>query len=111
VIKPNDYEGTEQFEANGRNNEQVHGSDVRRLIAQKCLPASGALVRRPRPAIRKVLKLSSETESCSSDNYFARTDRVIENCRLLKGNGSSHAEVAVVAGGRVFEDINALDVR
>ena len=68
MIKLNDYEGTEQYEANGRNNEQVHGSDVRRLIAQECLPASGALVRRPRRAIRKELKLSSETESCSSDN-------------------------------------------
>jgi hypothetical protein len=35
VIKPNDDEGAEQFESNCRNNEQVHGSDVRRLIAQK----------------------------------------------------------------------------
>lgn len=39
AIKPDDDEGMEQFEANGRDNEQVHGNHVRHLIAQKCLPS------------------------------------------------------------------------
>src|SRR5437660_1772445 len=36
--QPNDDKGIEQIEANARNNEQVHGGDVRRVIAQECPP-------------------------------------------------------------------------
>jgi DNA invertase Pin-like site-specific DNA recombinase len=34
AIQPNDDEGIEQVEANGRNDKQVHGSDVRRVVAR-----------------------------------------------------------------------------
>jgi len=36
--QPNDDEGIEQVEANGWNNEQVHGGDVRRVITQEGEP-------------------------------------------------------------------------
>jgi hypothetical protein len=32
-------EDIEQIEANGRNNEQAHGGDVRRVVAQQCVPS------------------------------------------------------------------------
>src|SRR5712664_3205679 len=35
AIQPHYDVGIEQFEANGRDNEQVHGSNVRRMITQK----------------------------------------------------------------------------
>ena len=34
-------DGVEQVEANSRNNEQVHGDDVRRVITQKGTPSLG----------------------------------------------------------------------
>src|SRR5207249_330468 len=39
--QPNDDKGIEQAEANGRNNEQVHGGDVRRVVTQEGAPALG----------------------------------------------------------------------
>src|SRR6266436_3136000 len=39
--QPNDDEGIEQVEANGRNNEQVHGGDVRCVVTQEGAPALG----------------------------------------------------------------------
>jgi hypothetical protein len=33
--------GIEQVEANARNNEQVHGGDVRRVVTQEGAPALG----------------------------------------------------------------------
>src|SRR5258708_14716952 len=39
--QPNDDEGIEQVEANGRDNEQVHGSDVRCVVTQEGAPALG----------------------------------------------------------------------
>ena len=39
--QPNDDKGIEQVEANGRNNEQVHGGDVRRVVTQEDAPALG----------------------------------------------------------------------
>src|SRR5947207_4960085 len=39
--QPNDDKGIEQVEANGRNNEQVHGGDVRRVLTQEGAPALG----------------------------------------------------------------------
>src|SRR5437667_9454611 len=39
--QPNDDKGIEQVEANARNNEQVHGGDVRRVITQEGAPALG----------------------------------------------------------------------
>src|SRR5437660_10175378 len=39
--QPNDDKGIEQVEANGRNNEQVHGGDVRRVVTQEGAPALG----------------------------------------------------------------------
>jgi hypothetical protein len=36
--QPNDDDGIEQVEGNGWNNEQVHGSDVRRVITQEGAP-------------------------------------------------------------------------
>src|SRR6266481_4059196 len=37
----NDDKGIEQVEANARNNEQVHGGDVRRVVTQEGAPALG----------------------------------------------------------------------
>jgi hypothetical protein len=37
----NDDEDIEQVEANGRNNEQVHGGDVRRVVTQEGAPSLG----------------------------------------------------------------------
>src|SRR6476620_1732094 len=39
--QPDDDEDIEQIEANGRNNEQVHGGDVRRVVTQEGAPALG----------------------------------------------------------------------
>src|SRR5213595_1557227 len=39
--QPNDDERIEQVEANARNNEQVHGGDVRRVVTQEGAPALG----------------------------------------------------------------------
>ena len=39
AVQPNDDEGIEQVEANGRNNEQIHGGNVRRVVAQKGAPS------------------------------------------------------------------------
>src|SRR5438128_3641793 len=39
--QPNDDKGIEQVEADGRNNEQVHGGDVRRVVTQEGAPALG----------------------------------------------------------------------
>src|SRR6266576_973325 len=36
--QPNDDKGIEQVEADGRNNEQVHGGDVRRVVTQESAP-------------------------------------------------------------------------
>src|SRR5262249_26554982 len=38
-VQPNDDEGVEQVEANGRDNEQIHSSDVRRVVAQEGAPS------------------------------------------------------------------------
>src|SRR5271170_4742390 len=46
AVQPNDDEGIEQVEANGRDNEQIHGGDVRRVITQKSTPS---LARRSTP--------------------------------------------------------------
>ena len=46
AIQPNDDEGIEQVEANSRDNEQVHGGDVRRVVTQKGAPS---LTWRPTP--------------------------------------------------------------
>src|SRR5258708_15728832 len=39
--RPNDDEGIEQVEANGRNNEQVHGGNVRCVVTQEGAPSLG----------------------------------------------------------------------
>src|SRR5438067_5555900 len=39
--QPNDDKGIEQVEANARNNEQVHGGDVRCVVTQEGAPALG----------------------------------------------------------------------
>ena len=39
AVQPNDDEGIEQIEANGRDNEQVHGRDVRFMVAHKGAPS------------------------------------------------------------------------
>ena len=38
-MQPNDDEGIEQIEANGRNNEPVHGGNIRRVVTQKGAPS------------------------------------------------------------------------
>jgi len=38
-VQPDDDEGVEQVEANGRDNEQIHSSDVRRVVAQEGAPS------------------------------------------------------------------------
>jgi hypothetical protein len=38
--QPNDDEDIKQIEANGRNNEQVHGGDVRCMVTQEGVPSS-----------------------------------------------------------------------
>src|SRR3974377_648616 len=38
-IQPDDDENIEQVEANGRDNEQIHGSNVRRVVTQKSAPS------------------------------------------------------------------------
>jgi len=37
-LQPNDDESIEQREANGRYNEQIHGSNVWRVVTQKSAP-------------------------------------------------------------------------
>src|SRR6202140_2322806 len=44
AVEPHDDEGIEQVEANGRDNKQVHGGYVRRVVMQKGPPS---LARRP----------------------------------------------------------------
>jgi hypothetical protein len=39
TVQPNDNEGIEQIEANGRNNEQVHGGDIWGVITQEGTPS------------------------------------------------------------------------
>jgi hypothetical protein len=39
--QPNDDEDIEQIKANGRNNEQVHGGDVRCVVTQEGAPSLG----------------------------------------------------------------------
>src|SRR4249919_934359 len=39
--QPDDDEDIEQIEANGRDNEQVHGGDVRRVVTQEGAPSLG----------------------------------------------------------------------
>jgi hypothetical protein len=38
-VEPDDDEGIEQIEANGRDNQQIHGRNVRRVVAQEGLPS------------------------------------------------------------------------
>ena len=38
AVQPDDNEGIEQVEANGRDNEQIHGSDIRRVVARENPP-------------------------------------------------------------------------
>src|SRR5713226_7158755 len=45
TVQPNDDEAIEQVEADGWSNEQVHGGDVRRVVAQEGAPS---LARRSR---------------------------------------------------------------
>ena len=45
AFQPDDDEDIEQIEADGRNNEQVHGGDIRRVVTQESEPS---LRRRPR---------------------------------------------------------------
>jgi len=39
AVQPNDDEGIKQIEANGRDNEQVHGGNVRCVVTQKGAPS------------------------------------------------------------------------
>src|SRR6266853_1014870 len=39
AAEPDDYEGIEQVETDGRNNEQLHGGNVRRVVAQEGSPS------------------------------------------------------------------------
>src|SRR5580700_9035892 len=39
AVEPNDDEGIKQFEANGRDDEQIHGGNVRRVVMQKSTPS------------------------------------------------------------------------
>ena len=39
ALQPDDDEDIEQIEADGWNNEQVHGGDIRRMVAQEGAPA------------------------------------------------------------------------
>src|SRR3974390_1769376 len=38
-VQPDDDEGIEQVETNARDNEQVHGSNLRRVVAQEGVPS------------------------------------------------------------------------
>jgi hypothetical protein len=38
ALQPNDDKGIQQIEANGRNNEQIHRGDVRRVVSQEGAP-------------------------------------------------------------------------
>src|ERR1700716_3952956 len=46
AIKPYNHEAVEHSEANGRDNEQIHGGNVRRVVSQKVPPP---LAGRPPP--------------------------------------------------------------
>jgi hypothetical protein len=35
AVKPHDHKAIQQFEANGRDHEQIHGSNVRSVVSQK----------------------------------------------------------------------------
>jgi len=39
TIEPHDDEGIEQVEASGRDNKEVHGGNVRRVVTQKGPPS------------------------------------------------------------------------
>jgi hypothetical protein len=40
-LKLDDHQGIEQLEANGRHDKHINGGDVRRVIAEKGVPALG----------------------------------------------------------------------
>src|ERR1700757_5201720 len=71
TIEPYDDEGIEQVEANGRDNKQVHGGNVRRVVMQKGSPS---LAGRP-PSFDHVLgdarlrDLKSELEQFAVDTW------------------------------------------
>src|SRR5262245_29883004 len=72
--QPNDDEGIEQVETNGRNNEQVHGADVQCMVTQKGAPS---LSRRP-TSLHHVLcdagltDLEAELEQLAMNARFKR---------------------------------------
>ena len=37
-MKPHDHKAIQQFEAYGRDHDQIHGSNVRSVVSQKSLP-------------------------------------------------------------------------
>src|SRR5437870_3776406 len=67
--QPNDDKGIEQVEANARNNEQVYGGDVRRVVTQEGAPALGrrsaSLDHVPRDA--RLSDLKAELEQLAMD--------------------------------------------
>jgi hypothetical protein len=46
LFSPSDDEGIKQFEANGRDDDQIHGGNVRRVVVEKSAPS---LAWRPAP--------------------------------------------------------------
>src|SRR6202163_495729 len=57
AAEPDDDEGVEQVEANGRDNEQVHGGNVRRVVMQEGPPSLASLT----ASQKKTLRLPNAT--------------------------------------------------
>ena len=66
AVEPDNDEGIEQVEANGRGNEQVHGGNVRRVVTQKGAPSLG----RRSTSLDHVLQRQCREYQCKELNGF-----------------------------------------
>src|SRR5207253_7527182 len=100
--QPNDDKGIEQVEANGRNNEQVHGGDVRRVVTQEGAPA----LRRRSASLDHVLRdarlsdLKAELEQLAMD--ARRSPQRIVNAHPLDQRAQVRVDLGPASKGAGF---------
>src|SRR5258706_10411862 len=100
--QPNDDKGIEQVEANARNNEQVHGGDVRRVVTQEGAPALG----RRSTSLDHVLRdaglsdLEAELEQLAMD--ARRSPQRIVNAHPPDQCAQSHVDLRSTSKGTGF---------
>src|SRR5215468_8571913 len=89
ACQPNDDEGIEQVEANGRNNEQVHGADVRRMVTQEGAPPLG----RRSTSLNHVLRDTGLSDLEAELEQLAMNARrsPYASSRLFDLNGKAHS--------------------